>query len=139
MANSSQKFERGDVPPEIAPEMKKLEEKIIAKQREFKELKEKEGTVQKEIISLKEEAVLKTPAPQIALEAIQGDVAAVSAFPSEKSKLEFLLKLVDEKGIYHATNVAKNLNNPYLLDLFHDQLINNFYDALIQKGKLKPL
>ena len=139
MTNMNRKFERGDVPLEIAPEMKKLEEKIIAKQREFKELREKEGTVEQEIASLKEEAVLKTPAPQIASEAIQGDVAIISGIAEEKSKLEFLLKLVDEKGIYHATNVAKNLNNPYLLDLFHDQLINNFYDALIQKGKLKPL
>ncbi len=50
----------------------------------------------------------------------------ISSLP-EKEKLETLLKSAKEKGVIYAINVAKNMNNPYLLDTFHDLLAKEGY------------
>jgi len=45
-----------------------------------------------------------------------------------KGKLKRLLDLAQERGISFATKVAKNMKDPYTLDIFHDILaMNNFY------------
>jgi len=44
-----------------------------------------------------------------------------------------------ENGILEGIAFIKKLQNPYLLDQFHDILAGHFYDLLIKRGKLKPL
>jgi len=45
-----------------------------------------------------------------------------------RGKLKRLLDLAQERGISFATKVAKNMKDPYTLDIFHDILaMNNFY------------
>ena len=41
-------------------------------------------------------------------------------FLGEKEKIERLIEIAREKGIVFATNVARKMNDPYLLDIFHD-------------------
>lgn len=48
-------------------------------------------------------------------------------FLGEKEKLEHLIRLTNEKGIEFAVKVAKNMGDPYVLDLFHDLLIKEGY------------
>ncbi|MCX6722498.1 MAG: hypothetical protein NT094_00315 [Candidatus Staskawiczbacteria bacterium] len=43
-------------------------------------------------------------------------------FLGEKEKIEHLLKMAKEKGIVFAIQVAKKMNEPYLLDILHDTL-----------------
>lgn len=43
-------------------------------------------------------------------------------FLGEKEKVEQLLKIAREKGLVFAIHVARNMNEPYLLDILHDTL-----------------
>ena len=45
----------------------------------------------------------------------------------DAKKLEHLLKLVKTKGVIYAVNVAKKMDDPYLLDVLHDALVKNGY------------
>lgn len=44
------------------------------------------------------------------------------SFLGEKEKIEHLLRIAREKGVVFAIQVAKRMNDPYLLDVFHDIL-----------------
>ncbi|GEM_PF-1823530 len=43
-------------------------------------------------------------------------------FLGEKEKIEHLLQIAREKGVLFAVQVAKRMNEPYLLDILHDTL-----------------
>lgn len=57
----------------------------------------------------------------------------------KKSQLEFLVKLSFEKGLDEAVKLARALDNSYLIDEFHDQLVDQFYKQLVKTGKLENL
>lgn len=44
------------------------------------------------------------------------------SFLGEQEKIEHLLKIARQKGVVFAIQVAKRMNDPYLLDVFHDIL-----------------
>ena len=48
-------------------------------------------------------------------------------FLGEKQKIEHLLEIAREKGVVFAIQVAKKMNDPYLLDIFHDVLAQEGY------------
>ncbi len=48
-----------------------------------------------------------------------------------------LSQIAFDKGLTVAIEEAKKLNNPYLLDEFHDALTDQLYKELVQKGKLE--
>ncbi len=56
-------------------------------------------------------------------------------FLGEQEKIEHLLVMAQEKGLAFAIRVAKEMNDPYLLDVFHDVLAKEgFYKKfLIEK------
>ena len=58
--------------------------------------------------------------------------------PKER-QIELLIQMTFDKGIIEAIEIAKNLDNPYLLDEFHDALIDHLYDKLVKEGKLKQV
>lgn len=43
-------------------------------------------------------------------------------FLGEKEKIEHLLQIAREKGVVFAVQVARRMNEPYLLDILHDTL-----------------
>ncbi len=45
----------------------------------------------------------------------------------EQKKIKHLLKIAKEKGVIFAVNVVKKMNDPYILDMFHDALAKNGY------------
>ena len=54
-------------------------------------------------------------------------------FLGEKEKLQHLLQIAREKGVVYAIQVAKKMNDPYLLDLLHDILAKEgFYQKMGQ-------
>ncbi|MBI1755139.1 hypothetical protein HYR65_02545 [Candidatus Azambacteria bacterium] len=58
---------------------------------------------------------------------------------AKKEIQEKLLHLVDiafERGLLEAVNAARKENDPYLLDAFHDALVDKLYDELIRRHKL---
>ncbi len=48
-------------------------------------------------------------------------------FLGEKEKIEHLLEIAREKGVIFAIKVAKETNDPYLLDILHDILAKEGY------------
>lgn len=44
-------------------------------------------------------------------------------FLGDEEKLKNLLELAKQKGVIFAVNVAKSMNDPYVLDTFHDILV----------------
>ncbi len=48
-------------------------------------------------------------------------------FLGEKEKIDHLLKIAREKGVVFAIKTAKETNDSYLLDLFHDILAKEGY------------
>lgn len=60
-------------------------------------------------------------------------------FLGEKEKLEHLMRLAREKGVEFAVKVARNMGDPYILDLFHDLLVKegfyrNFLNQVAQSS-----
>ena len=45
----------------------------------------------------------------------------------ERQKLDQLLAIANKKGVVYAVNVAKKMNDPYLLDTLHDILAKEGY------------
>lgn len=48
-------------------------------------------------------------------------------FLGEKEKIEHLLKIARDKGVVFAIQVARKMNEPYLLDILHDTLAQEGY------------
>ncbi len=57
----------------------------------------------------------------------------------KNQQLKGLVDLSFAKGLSHATKVVRNLDNPYLMDEFHDTLIDEFHKKLVDEGKLEEI
>lgn len=58
---------------------------------------------------------------------------------SKERQIQLLTEMAFEKGVIEAVEVAKHLDNPYLLDEFHDALVDELYNKLVEQGKLKAI
>jgi len=56
-----------------------------------------------------------------------------------KDKVQELVNLAFTKSIEEAVKAASKLNNPALIDAFHDVLVDQLYNTLIERGKLKKM
>jgi hypothetical protein len=55
-----------------------------------------------------------------------------------KGQVQKLVSLAMDKGVVHAVKVARHLEDNYVLDTFHDQLLaEEFHNALLEKGLIK--
>ncbi len=52
-------------------------------------------------------------------------------------EIEALVQIAFDKGIVKAIEEAKAKNDPHLLDDFHDALIDQFYQKLVEAGKIE--
>ncbi len=55
------------------------------------------------------------------------------------SQVKELCDLAFQKGLAFAIEVAKTLDNAYVLDEFHDTLVSELYNELIKEDKLKQM
>jgi hypothetical protein len=55
----------------------------------------------------------------------------------EESAVQKLLDLAGAKGVAHAVNVARKLNDYYALDRMHDELADRLYDGLLARGLIE--
>ena len=126
--------------PEIErPEIKELKERIEKLESQLKKEKapeEKEKIVKEEIRTYLEK-YQKMPtfaAPKV----VRDEAKEIKKFPTTQ-QVGTLVSLVFDKGLPQAISVAKALNNPAILDEFHDILVDRYYQILIEKGILKYL
>lgn len=119
------------------PEIRELKERIRrieGQLEERKTLREKEELIKKEIRNYLQE-LQKTPdfAPPVAT---RDEVKEISNLePSQQ--VGALISLVFEKGLLRAVSLAQALNNPAILDEFHDILVDRYFQILIEKGIIK--
>ncbi|MDD2730885.1 MAG: hypothetical protein PHW33_02040 [Candidatus Portnoybacteria bacterium] len=135
-----------------AAERSALEQEILALEKQLAEKRSGLAGTEKikplEQIVGAETSVLAPPAqkpvPPIAPakiaspEAIKTDVGQLRAM--EKSQqIKALVDLAFQKGVIHSVEVARNLDNPYLIDEFHDTLIDELRKELIERGRLEEI
>lgn len=68
--------------------------------------------------------------------AARDEADEISKFPANQ-QVGVLISLVFEKGLEEAISVARQLNNPAILDEFHDILADRYYKELVEKKILK--
>ena len=126
----------------MVEELYKQFEKKRAEALKQPEFKEKELTSEKQREILRQavsERIQKTqPVPSAQQQVAVQKVQQIKT-ESKERQIQLLTDLAFEKGIPHAIEVAKRLENPYLLDEFHDALVDELYNKLIEEGKLKQI
>ncbi|MBU4285033.1 hypothetical protein KKF60_00330 [Patescibacteria group bacterium] len=96
---------------------------------------EKQKEILKEAISER----ITTAQPVISQQQVAAQTAQKLKDQPKDRQIQLLIEMAFEKGIVEAVEVAKNLDNPYLLDEFHDALVDEFYKKLVEQGKLKAI
>lgn len=135
-------------------EMRKKIEEIIEKrpkpevfpEKVAKYFEEERKKIREELKHIPEEEIFKpiSPRPQplpsvkVKKEEIEMDLKKIMAMEKPK-QVKTLIHLAFERGLWHSVMVALKLNDPYILDEFHDTLVDELYELLIKKGKLKRL
>lgn len=54
-------------------------------------------------------------------------------------QLSMLVNLALTKSVYLAVRTARKIGNAYLLDRFHDIIVNELYEELVKSKKIKPI
>lgn len=78
------------------------------------------------------------PAPQLPPKEIEEEAKRLGC-EEHHGQIQGLVDIAFQKGLDRAIEVAKKMNNPHLLDEFHDTLVDKLYNDLVQRGKLKNL
>ena len=100
----------------------------------------------KEIISAEKDSAynkilskVKTPAAKDTNEEeVKIDAEKAIEKQDAESQIQHLVDIALEKGVIHAVNVAKHLEDNYVLDMFHDKLLSDeLHEALMKKGLIE--
>lgn len=132
--------------PFLKEEILRIREKISNEQEEYekiKEAREKEKELEQQKEKQQTEAAEEKPLfrRQAARAQLKTKKTAgkVIKDPDISHQVAILVSLAFDKGIYQAVKRARDLNNSYLLDRFHDTLVNELYDQLVKHKKVKPI
>ena len=116
---------------ETKEKLKEIYQSELKKEKfEQDELKETEGFK-------KEQAGTGTATPQTKTQKQVSDDAVKIKKMDQKNQIKSLIKLVFAKNLAYAVKVARNLDSPYVLDEFHDTLVDEHYEEMIKEKKLK--
>ncbi|MCD6283697.1 hypothetical protein J7J12_00370 [bacterium] len=126
--------------------IKQLEEKIHRLEETIKEIKKEREFPREEKAMEKDREISSDDYRSISNKSTSDDinndikkqVKRISSL-SEENQIETLCDLAFQKGLDFAVDVAKGLNNSYVLDEFHDRLVDEFYQKLIEEGKLEKM
>lgn len=83
-------------------------------------------------------SVVPVPTEPPADQDVQKQVKDLKVLDKEK-QVQVLSDLAFTKGLSYAVSVARGLNNAYVLDKLHDTLVDQLYEELVKRGKLKEL
>lgn len=114
--------------------VEQLESRLKKEQPSISPEKE-EKAVKQEIKSYLEE-LQQIPATAAPL-ATRDEADEIKKFPASQ-QVGVLISLVFEKSLEEAISVARQLDNPAILDEFHDILADRYYKELVEKKIIKP-
>jgi len=129
-----------EVRPSLEEEILELEKKLAEKKAEISKEKEAEKEPVKEKVEteIETEKVAPTPVPPPSPTQVRQQVKDLQSL-DRQNQVKILSDLAFQKGLDFAIQVAKDLDNAYVLDEFHDTLVDELYKRLIQEDKLKQL
>jgi seryl-tRNA synthetase len=131
-------FEKKETQKQEFLEIEKLKERIQEIESEVKKAKpeSREKIIKQEIRKYLEE-LQETPSFASPTN-VRDEVKEILKFPPSQ-QVGALISLVFEKGLKGAISVARHLQNPAILDEFHDTLVDQFYEKLVREKIIKPL
>lgn len=129
------------IEPSLEKEVLELEKKLTEKRAELTKEKKIEAEPTKEKIEpieevLEKEKVVPTAVPSAVQ--VQQQVKELKDL-DRQSQVKILCDLAFQKNLNFAIEVARKLDNAYVLDEFHDTLVDKLYQELIKKGKLEKI
>lgn len=111
-------------------EQKKVEEKLSLEREIIEEKREFVSEIEK--IS----KLSKTkPVSDSSQKAIKKQTASIKGLQRQR-QVKILADLAMEKGVHYAVAMAKKIDNAYVLDEFHDTLVDELYEELKNRGLL---
>lgn len=122
-------FEKFSGIKELEKRIEKIETKL-----EKEKMPEKEKIIKKEIKTYLEK-FQKMPVSSLPL-VERDEVKEIKKFPAAQ-QVGALVSLVFEKNLKKAISLARALNDPAILDEFHDVLVDRYYKILIEKKIIK--
>ncbi len=127
-------------------EIERLKQEILDREKKIAEKRserEKESTLEVFRPEAKEGAVDQekievgsVPTTRINPAQIQKQSQQISALDPQ-NQVKSLCDLAFQKGLDFAIQTARNLNNPYVLDAFHDALVDELYKRLVIERKIE--
>ncbi len=108
-------------------------------QSELKKEKLEQDELKETEIFKKEQPGIGTSAPQTKTQKQVSDDAGKIKKMDQKNQIKTLIKLVFAKNLAYAVKVARNLDSPYVLDEFHDTLVDEHYEEMVEKKKIKKI
>lgn len=133
--------------PKFEEEIAELEAKLAQKKQEA--IQAGENRPEKEMISETLREQVRLAESSSTNENVVATPAATSKTPKTshqtvqdlddegtKQHLEALLTHAFDKGILSAVNEAKKTKNPYLIDKLHDELVDHFYQQLLNSRQI---
>lgn len=117
--------------PEIAPQKDSLPEaakEVLDGKLEVPKSQEQESQTV-EVASRQATANAATTTP----------VATPALLATEEQQIEEAINLAFTKGLESAIEQIKKSGQPHLLDAFHDKIVDELYQRLVQSGKLKQI
>ena len=136
-----------EIPVPKAENVLESEEKSTEEKKEVAEEKKIETEPAKEVEPVKEEPKAEeaikeeaapAPAPVPPSAQAQKQVKQLKDL-DRPSQVKALCDLAFQKGLAFAIEVAKTLDNAYVLDEFHDTLVDELRKKLVEEGKLKQI
>jgi hypothetical protein len=100
----------------------------------------KEGVMEKDNAYSKIVSKIKTQSPQTSDLEVTSDASQAGKIIDTESRINNLVDIAIQKGVFHAVKVAKHLDDNYVLDEFHDKLMmDELHNALMKKGLIKDV
>lgn len=110
-------------------EILELEEKLAEKKRELEKGYAPKEKMEPRPAPASVPAAPRRPAPPVKKQGIM----------EKNPKVKSLVDMAFHEGVAKAIEEAKKTNDPYLIDAFHDALIDEVYDLLLKEGLLKEM
>lgn len=129
---------KSEIKPSLEKEVLELERKLAEKRAEIEKERKIEAEPAKEKIEPIEE-VPPTIVPPVAVPPtaqVQQQVKELKNL-DRQNQVKTLCDLAFEKNLNFAIEVARSLDNAYVLDEFHDTLVDKLYQELIKRRKLE--
>ncbi len=126
----------------LEQELSKLEQEYTRKRAEVENRRET-GEIEKlpseketlrEVVKEQMEPGM-APAPQTA----PGTDLPSYQRPELQQQVQEFIDITFNKSMKDALTKVKATHNPALIDAFHDALVDNLYDQLVERGKIKEL